>query len=277
MNNFNLYLENCLDYLPDSKVLSAMKYSFLSPGKRLRANIALKMTQIYQIENSAVFPAAAALEMIHAYSLIHDDLPAMDNDDLRRGKPSCHIEFDEATAILAGDGLLTEAFYLISISYPTDIASSLIKVLSQMAGAQGMILGQNLDIEAENKSISFAQLENIHLHKTGKLFAAAFMITAIIANKSNDLDFWHNIGIKLGLAFQVQDDILDVIKTDVELGKSTSDQQNNKLTTVDILGLDKAQDLANDLFSDVIMKITNNYSNTAELIDLINYIGKRNF
>lgn len=235
----------------DSRVKEAMLYSLCAPGKRVRAKLVLNTLKGFGIDENEGIPYACAIEMVHAYSLIHDDLPAMDNDDLRRGRPTCHKAFDEATAILAGDGLLTEAFHLIGKQENDHVARVCSMLLAKAAGASGMILGQQLDIEAENKNIDFDGLKKIHRNKTGCLLAVPMMMGCVIANKDEFVDEFENIGIELGLAFQVQDDVLDIISSIEVLGKSNSDVENHKQTSVTLLGLDKAKELMETLYDDV--------------------------
>lgn len=276
MESFEKYLSNCLNPNIKSRVLDAMNYSFLAGGKRLRPLLMFKTCECYNINPEVAFPFAAALEMIHTYSLIHDDLPAMDNDCLRRGKNTCHIEFDEATAILAGDGLLTYAFELISsVDMEPSQVIQCMRVLANCAGASGMILGQVLDIESEDKEISWEQLEQVHRFKTGKLFAAPLMIASILANQEVNLNCWEKIGEQLGLAFQLQDDILDVTKSADELGKSNSDIQNKKSTSVTILGLENTVDRLSKIYDNASYEISLLCINPTPLTDLIELIRQR--
>ena len=185
--------------------------------------------------------------MSHTYSLIHDDLPAMDDDDLRRGRPSTHKAFSEATAILAGDALLTQAFETIADSDPA-VLPDLVKILARNAGPEGMILGQTLDLDAEgSQDITFARLEDIDRYKTGCLIAAALEMAAVLAGHPEDRETMQEIGMKLGIEFQIQDDILDLTSTEEAMGKSLSDQERGKATFVSTLGLGSARDMVKDL------------------------------
>jgi geranylgeranyl pyrophosphate synthase len=243
-------LEEKLSCLPASRVKDAMIYSVTAGGKRIRPNLLYEVLKGYGCEESLGDDFAAAIEMIQTYSLIHDDLPAMDNDDLRRGKPTCHKQFDEATAILAGDGLLTYAFET-ACSCPADalLTKRAICILAEMAGPKGMVLGQNYDMEGEQGITDFPQIQKIEKYKTGCLLSAPLMIGAVLAGKSDALvDQWHEIGDQIGLAFQVQDDILDVELTSEEFGKSNSDTRNHKATCVSLLGMDQAVKTMNDLY-----------------------------
>ncbi len=245
-------LDEKISLLKDSNVKDAMKYSLMAGGKRIRPNLLYTIIRGYGLNEEICDEFACALEMIHTYSLIHDDLPAMDNDDLRRGRPTCHKQFDEATAILAGDGLLTYAFQVASSSKqdPTKVISC-INVLSNMAGSNGMVLGQILDIN-EDTSSDWDYVKEVHRFKTGCLLSAPLMMGAILAGQSKDIvDKWYTIGISLGLAFQIQDDILDVELTSEEFGKSNSDERNDKKTSVSLLGKEKAEELMNQLYEQV--------------------------
>ena len=238
---FEKVLEQCMDSLTESRTREAMRYSLTAGGKRIRPMLLFEVLKGYGTDPAKGKEAAAALEMIHTYSLIHDDLPAMDNDDLRRGVPTCHRQFDEATAVLAGDGLLTQAFAVLAGSGLTpQQAVSCIRILSEMAGPDGMILGQTLDIAEETK-LSWEDLVRVHRYKTGCLLSAPLMMAAVIAGKEDCVQTWHEAGTALGLAFQIQDDILDVELTAEEFGKSNSDEKNAKITSVTILGIEEAK------------------------------------
>lgn len=250
-------LENRINALQDSTVKEAMRYSLMAGGKRIRPNLLYTIVKGYGLEESCADDFACAIEMIHTYSLIHDDLPAMDNDDLRRGRPTCHKQFDEATAILAGDGLLTYAFQVAShANCPSDKIVRCIQVLSEMAGSNGMVLGQDLDMHEDLQS-DWEYVRKVHKYKTGCLLSAPLMMGAILAGKeANVVEEWHQIGIALGLAFQIQDDILDVELTSEEFGKSNSDEKNDKKTSVSLLTKQKAEKLMLDLYDSVEQKVT---------------------
>ncbi|MBR3357072.1 MAG: polyprenyl synthetase family protein [Solobacterium sp.] len=238
---FEKLLESCMDAVTPSRTEEAMRYSLTAGGKRIRPLLLFEVLKGYGADPAKGKEAAAALEMIHTYSLIHDDLPAMDNDDLRRGVPTCHKQFDEATAILAGDGLLTQAFVTLANSSLTpQQAVSCMKILSEMAGADGMILGQTLDIAEETK-LTWEDLVRVHRYKTGCLLSAPLMMAAVIAGHEDAVETWHEAGNALGLAFQIQDDILDVELTAEEFGKSNSDEKNDKITSVTVLGIETAK------------------------------------
>lgn len=230
----------------------AMRYSLFNGGKRVRPILAYSAALAVDpaIELSSVDPIACALECLHSYSLVHDDLPAMDDDDLRRGKPTCHIAFNEATAILAGDGLQTLAFeLLLDTASPAATQVRLIRKLAQASGAKGMVLGQAIDLAAVDQQLNLAQLETMHRHKTGALIRASVAMGAL-AGGANDtqLAALDAYAAAIGLAFQVQDDILDVTADTETLGKQQgADIARNKPTYVSLLGLEMAKNKANEL------------------------------
>lgn len=255
----------------------SMLYSVKAGGKRIRPLIVLATVQAFQKELTVpVYQTAGALEMIHTYSLIHDDLPAMDNDDLRRGKPTCHKKFDEATAILAGDALLNEAVNVIlKTKLSAQLKVKLVSALYQASGVNGMILGQALDMEFENKAASLEQLDLIHHHKTGDLISVAMKMGAIIAN-SKDQDIWQEIGYKIGLAFQIQDDILDVIGNSKVLGKKVgSDQENNKSTYVTLMGIEASQTIVEQYFKEAMELLYKLRINHGLILEIMEKLKKR--
>lgn len=250
MLEFEKYLNQKIDKLKPSVTRDAMRYSLMAGGKRLRPEMVFSVLKGYGKDEHIGYDYAAGLEMLHTYSLIHDDLPAMDNDDLRRGRPTCHKEFDEATAILAGDGLLTYAFEVLASSN-VEHSDKAVKVLAKMAGPDGMVLGQTLDMH-EDEQVDYSKLEDIYRYKTGCLFSAALMLGSISSGYYDDetLSKWETIGQKIGIAFQIQDDLLDVRMSSEELGKSNSDIRNNKVTAVTLLGENEAEKLMNSLYEE---------------------------
>lgn len=266
-----------IDELADSKVKEAMRYSLIAPGKRVRPNLLYEVVKGYGLPESVADEFACAIEMIHTYSLIHDDLPAMDNDDLRRGRLTCHKQFDEATAILAGDGLLTYAFDVASSSTADpSIVVKCIQVLAQCAGSNGMVLGQDLDMNECNTS-DWDYVRKVHKYKTGCLLSAPLMMGALLAGKNDEtVRQWHEIGISLGLAFQIQDDILDVELSSEEFGKSNSDEKNDKKTSVSLLGLEQSKERMISEYEKVKQSISEMHGfNGKELISFIESIEKR--
>ena len=250
--SFEDLLESKIDRIEKSDVREAMRYSLMAGGKRIRPNLLYAAADGYKVDRTYVDDFACAMEMIHTYSLIHDDLPAMDDDDLRRGRPTCHKQFDEATAILAGDGLLTYAFETAcSSAAPADRVIKSIRILASMAGPDGMVLGQCLDIEEGESNIDWTALKKIHANKTGCLLSAPLMIAAVLAGCNEEtVEEWHEVGTMLGLAFQIQDDILDVELTAEEFGKSNSDARNEKVTSVTLLGMERAKETMQQLYRD---------------------------
>ncbi len=232
----------------DEKVLKAMEYSLLSGGKRLRPVLLMAAADTISNDGEKFLHVACALEMMHTYSLIHDDLPAMDNDDYRRGKLTNHKVFGEATAILAGDALLTLAFEVMTRQENVEpkILLSVIREISTAAGISGLIGGQSIDLQSEGKKINLSTLRKMHLGKTGALFLAAIRSGAILAGASDDkLDALTKYAENFGLAFQITDDILDVVGDEKNLGKPIgSDARNEKSTYVTLMSLSEAQTLA---------------------------------
>ncbi len=246
----NRTLENLLpekNDLLEAQLYRAMRHSLFAGGKRLRPILFLATLNALQKEATPYLPFAAALEMIHTYSLIHDDLPAMDDDDFRRGKPTCHKIYGEGQAILAGDGLLTYAFQtMLSLSEDDIAASALLQAgreIASYAGLDGMIAGQVVDIAYAGKEIDLPVLQYIHWHKTGALFMASIRSAAILAGASEkQLAAFTEYAKQAGLAFQIADDILDTTSNMAILGKPTgSDSKNNKITYPVLLGMEQAK------------------------------------
>lgn len=237
-------LDQHLQFEHSDSVVDAMRYSTLNGGKRLRPALIYAIAEAFDKPFESVDDIACAIEMIHAYSLIHDDLPAMDDDDLRRGKPSCHKQFNEAIAILAGDALQTRAFEILAESKQISPETALhaIKTIAYNAGAQGMILGQSLDLQSENQTLNIEQLTQLHTCKTSALFEASANLASFEGLLPTQRWGLMTFARKLGLAFQIQDDILDVTQDSKTLGKPQgSDIKANKSTFVSLLGLEKAQ------------------------------------
>ncbi len=251
--------EAIIRYLPapdtmPAKLHQAMRYSVMAGGKRVRPVLMLAACAAAGGDEKNALPAACAMEMIHTYSLIHDDLPAMDDDDFRRGRPTNHKVYGEATAILAGDALLTEAFILLSDSrinadVPPEVLLRVSNTIARCAGSMGMVGGQVVDMESEEKEIDFPTLEYIHTHKTGALILAAIQSGALIGGADErTFDALTRYGGAVGLAFQVADDILDVVGDSQALGKSAgSDEARGKSTYPALIGLDASRSRARDL------------------------------
>lgn len=282
INHFLTEKINALS-INDEKLLAAMRYGLLIGGKRMRPYLAYITGEALGANLQDIDGVAAAIECIHAYSLLHDDLPAMDDDDLRRGEPTCHKKFDEATAILAGDSLQTLAFDILA-NHPFSFQCAekqltLIKQLTYASGYLGMCGGQALDLSATGKSISLAELEQLHSLKTGALLKAAVVMSAqcvpqpINAQEENTLALFADL---IGLAYQVRDDIIDITSTEEELGKPAgSDIAAEKSTYPALLGLEGAQKKADDLFSQALQALASLPYNTQNLKAFANFIVHR--
>jgi farnesyl diphosphate synthase len=272
-NNLELYrtrcqarLESALDELlprasvPPLRLHEAMRDSVLGGGKRIRPLLTYATGEALGIDPALLDRPACAVEFIHAYSLIHDDLPAMDDDDLRRGRPTCHRAFDEATAILAGDALQTLAFQSLAEASGLDapIRIAMVEHLARASGSRGMVGGQALDLEAEGKPLDVAMLEHIHIHKTGALIRASVQMGmlahgALDADRAERLDRYAKC---IGLAFQIQDDVLDVEGETAQIGKTAGrDQALDKATYPALVGLAEAKEMAADLIGEALTAI----------------------
>ena len=243
------------DGLSPAPLVSSMEYSLMAGGKRLRPVLCLAWAELVGGDAARMLDFACAIECIHTYSLIHDDLPAMDNDDLRRGKPSNHKQFDEATAILAGDGLLTEAFSLASsLDLPPERVLRAVFHLSTAAGPRGMVGGQVLDMGLTGKSASLPQLREMHAKKTGALIESSCVTGCILGGGSApQIALASEYGRAIGLAFQVTDDILDVVGDEATLGKPVgSDEAQGKSTYPALMGIEKSRLLARESVSQAV-------------------------
>lgn len=262
-------------------LLEAMRYACLGGGKRIRPVLAYASVLAVGGELAAADNAAAAIELIHSYSLVHDDLPAMDDDDLRRGKPTVHKAFDEATAILVGDALQSLAFQILSTEADALGANNrlaMVQLLSQAAGATGMVGGQSLDFEAVGVKLSIQQLEQMHSLKTGALIRCAVLLGGMSCGSSSDSQksALASYADNIGLAFQVQDDILDVVGDTWQLGKPQgSDSDKNKPTYVSLLGPDKAKALANSLAEKAIAALQGFPTSADPLRELAAFVVSR--
>ena len=258
----------------------AMSYSVLGESKMIRAGLIVASGNINKnISKSSLITFASAVELIHTYSLIHDDLPAMDDDDLRRGKKSNHIKFGEANAILAGDALQTLAYEIICNDSSTNDKDKIeaIKMISKACGKNGMVYGQHLDINAETKKIDKHSIKNIHQLKTGKLIQCSVMLGQISNENNNEINSFKSFGKKIGLAFQITDDILEAISSEEILGKDIqSDVKNCKSTYVSVLGLDESKKESKKLMESAISDLQNIESKDKDLlIELAKYISLR--
>jgi geranylgeranyl pyrophosphate synthase len=276
-------LESCLDQIlpaensiPES-LHQAMRYATLNAGKRLRACLLYLTGEMYGANLEDLDLPAAAVELIHAYSLVHDDLPCMDDDDLRRGKASCHRAYDEATAMLVGDALQSLAFELLS-SLPQNISQALSQTLARASGSKGMAGGQALDLLAAGKITDLASLQQIHSMKTGALIEAAVLMGAITAGLTDRLQLQHlsDYAHALGLGFQIHDDILDVTSDTATLGKQTgADEENNKATYPGLMGLEEAKQAANEAYQQADQALKQLQLNTQKLQMLADYAINR--
>jgi geranylgeranyl diphosphate synthase type II len=280
-----VFLEGCLRGrgIPD-RLLGSMEYSLLAGGKRLRPVLTLAWATMLGGDPARVMPFAASLECIHTYSLIHDDLPAMDDDDLRRGRPSNHRQFDEATAILAGDGLLTEAFSLMTEAslvqgLPAERVLRAVAVLAAAAGGGGMVGGQAVDMEFTGRAeVVLDELRRMHAMKTGALITAACECGALLAGASaSDVENAREYGRSIGVAFQIVDDVLDVVGDTATLGKPAgSDTAMGKSTYPALIGLERSKELASGYADEAVARLAA-YEGAEKtlLADLARYIVDR--
>jgi len=267
---------------PASKLYQAMRYSVFNGGKRVRPALCFAAAEAISASDDNTVKIAAAVEMIHAYSLIHDDLPAMDDDDLRRGVPTCHIQFDEATAILAGDGLHSLAFKQLTnlTGITASINLEIIAILSDLAGCNGMVTGQAVDLESTGTQLSVEELNYMHTHKTGALIEASVVMGAMATNQADEaqVNALRSYARAIGLAFQIQDDILDVESSTEHLGKSQgSDSDNNKATYTSILGIEKAKSEAERLYQESLEALSPFDDKAEPLRALAKFIVHRSF
>lgn len=288
LNPLQSRANTCLErYLPAAELApvrlhQAMRYAVLAPGKRIRPVLTYATGLALGAPLASLDAAAAAVELIHAYSLIHDDLPAMDDDDLRRGRPTCHRQFDEATAILAGDALQAFAFEVIERETPAEISVAtrlaMIRTLATASGSAGMAGGQALDLDAVGKALTVESLRNIHSHKTGALIRASVMLGYLVSQR-DDAELaarLSNYASCIGLAFQVQDDILDVEGDTAVIGKPQgSDAELDKSTYPDLLGMQGAKDTAQQLCDEAVESLAG-LGEAAQTLRLIaSYIVER--
>lgn len=283
---YKAIIENRIDELlpetnePYNEVVKASRYSLKLGGKRIRPIIMMEFCRLFSGDYKAALDFAVALEMIHTYSLIHDDLPCMDNDDFRRGKPSCHKAFSEDMALLAGDALLTEAFTVVANADVKDsIKVKAIATLSQMSGFSGMLGGQVIDLSFVKKSPDLAALCDMYARKTGCLLRAAAIIGATVGGATEtDVNKADIFAQKVGLAFQIIDDILDVIADPELLGKPVgSDNKNQKTTFVSLLGLEGAKLEAKKLTDEALQILESFNGNTENMKAITEYLLQRNF
>lgn len=288
MNDYSKIIEEeLISYLPknykyEKNLISSMEYSLTAGGKRIRPMLAIEFAKLCGGTQEAVMPFACAVEMIHTYSLIHDDLPCMDNDDMRRGKPTNHKVYGEDIALLAGDALLTLAFQTILSEKSVALNGSekcakAGRVLAECAGAVGMVGGQTIDLESENKQITDELLKIMDIKKTGALISAACQLGCISAGANDEqLKAAADYALNIGIAFQIVDDILDVTSDTETLGKPVgSDEQNKKSTYVSLLGIEKCRELSKELTQKAVKSLSVFESDTEELENFAFYLLNR--
>ena len=273
-----------IELIPSAKNTSkhlhkAMSYVIKVGGKRLRPIFLTEISKLLGVKSENAFRAAASVEFIHCYSLVHDDLPAMDNDDLRRGNPTCHKMFDEATAVLVGDAFQTLAFQILAdekTHYDPNKRIMLINELAKSSGCEGMVGGQMLDLEAEKKKLNLKQIYNLQRLKTGELFRFSCVSPCILASKKVEIGLFEEFSSNLGLAFQIKDDLLDVEGNEKEIGKKTQkDSSLGKETLISLLGKENAKKKSKELI-DESLKILKKFGKKAEnLINLTQFIISR--
>ena len=276
------FLLNFLKKQSKSLLVSPMKYGAISGGKKIRSTIIFDTGKIFGLREKKLLNICAAVECIHSYSLIHDDLPCMDDDDIRRGKPSAHIKFGEATAVLAGNSLLTLAFEIISDKknlLTLKQKNEIITLLSNCAGHTGIAGGQELDLKFENKKKSFNQIIDMQRKKTGKLFNFCLQSAAIVANKNIKVKLaYGEIGEDIGLLFQLSDDFLDVKGLKKLVGKPIKkDRKKGKSTLISLMGYEKTLRYANNLKKKILLKLKKHGKVAKDLTETIEFIQRRNF
>ena len=276
------FLINYLKRQEKSLLINPMKYGVISGGKKIRSTIIFDVGKIFKINEKKLINICAAVECIHSYSLIHDDLPCMDNDLLRRGKPSTHIKFGEASALLAGSSLLTLAFEIIADkNYFLDskLKNKIIKSLANCSGHSGIAGGQELDLKFEKKKKTLSQIINMQKKKTGKLFNFCLYSVGVIAKKNKkEIFYLSNLGEEIGLLFQLADDFLDIKSSKKLAGKTIGkDNQKGKSTLLNIMGYEKAFTYANNLKKKILLKLRKHGKNAKDLTKTIEFILGRNF
>jgi len=277
----NLFLKKFIKKQKRTKLVVAMEYGLFPGGKKIRSKILLDIGTVFKIDYKTLIAVGAAVECIHAYSLIHDDLPCMDNDKLRRGKSSTHIKFGESTAVLAGNSLLTMAFEILTSSnlkINAKIKAELVQKLSESSGHLGIAGGQYLDLSFENKKISKNKIIDMEIKKTGKLFSFCCAVPAIIKRKNNkDIKNFENIGANIGLLFQIADDLIDFKGSSRIVGKITGkDKKKGKATLISLLGYQNAIKYSNKIKSKIINNLNKYSLNSNNLNETLDYILIRN-
>ena len=279
-NDTNLFLKTFIKKQKKTELISAMKYGLFPGGKKIRSKILIDIGYLFKIDYKTLIIIGAAVECIHAYSLIHDDLPCMDNDNLRRGKASTHIKFGESTAVLAGNSLLTMAFEILSsknLKINEKIKIDLIKKLSQCSGHLGIAGGQYLDLSYEKKKVSKNRVIDMEIKKTGKLFSFCCVAPALIKKKSlRKINFFEKIGANIGLLFQIADDLIDHKgKSNIAGKKTGKDKKKGKATLISLLGYKNAIKYSDKIKSNIIKDLKKYGSNTKNINETLNYILTR--
>ena len=276
----NLFLKKFIKKQKRTELVLAMEYGLFPGGKKIRSKILLDIGVMFKIKYKTLIVIGAAVECIHAYSLIHDDLPCMDNDKLRRGKPSTHIKFGESTAVLAGNSLLTMAFEILTSSnlkIDNKIKVNLVQKLSESSGHLGIAGGQYLDLSFENKKITKNKIIDMEIKKTGKLFSFCCAVPAIIKKKNNkDIRFFENTGANIGLLFQIADDLIDFRGSSKDAGKITGkDKKKGKATLISLLGYQNAVKYSDKIKFKIIDDLKKYGLNSNNLNETLNYILTR--
>ena len=279
--DINIFLKKFIKKQKKTNLISSMKYGLFPGGKKIRSKILLDIGSLFNVNYKTLITIGAAVECIHAYSLIHDDLPCMDNDNLRRGKLSTHIKFGESTAILAGNSLLTMSFEILSdpkLMITDKIKVNLIKKLSECAGHSGIAGGQYLDLSFENKKISQKKIKDMEIKKTGKLFSFCCMVPAIIKNKNVDtIKFFEKIGSEIGLLFQIVDDLIDYRGDTKRVGKKTKkDRKQGKANLISLLGYNNTVIYADKLRFKIQKELKSYGQKSNSLNKTLEYIVNRN-
>ena len=277
----NIFLKKFIKKQKKTNLISSMKYGLFPGGKKIRSKILLDLGLLFNVNYKTLIKIGAAVECIHAYSLIHDDLPCMDNDNLRRGKLSTHIKFGESTAVLAGNSLLTMSFEILSdpkLMITDKIKVNLIKKLSECSAHSGIAGGQYLDLNFENKKISQKKITDMEIKKTGKLFSFCCMVPAIIKSKNaGTIKFFETIGSEIGLLFQIADDLIDYKGDTKRVGKKTKkDQKQGKANLISLLGYNNTVIYADKLRFKIQKKLKSYGKKSNSLIKTLEYISNRN-
>ena len=279
-NDTNKFLKKYINSQKYSNLISPMKYGLFPGGKKIRSKILIDLGSLFSIDYKTLIIIGSAVECIHAYSLIHDDLPCMDDDDIRRGKDSTHIKYGESTAVLAGNSLLTLAFEILTspnLKLSEKIKIKLIRKLSECSGHLGIAGGQYLDLSYEKKKISKKKILEMEIKKTGKLFSFCSAAPAIIKNKSiQEIKFFENIGSKVGLLFQIADDLIDLKSNSKEAGKKTGkDKKKGKATLINLIGYNESVKYCDKIIKDINKNLRKYGSKSNKINITLNYILNR--